>query len=132
MEVRVKDIPEQERVTVFRVMSLDSVGTIGGHSFQIDVYRLTEGKNIFADTEKDYFDLNIDTLLKLNPDKIVICGEDKEEAKARLKSREGWQDLTTVKEDRVVIISCDLICRPSPRIVQTIEVLAKKFYPERF
>lgn len=132
VQARIQNIADQERPTVFRVMGLDPVGTIGGHSFQTDVYRLAGGKNIFADTKKDYFQLDLETPLKLDPDIIVTCGEDEEEAKARIKSQEGWGDLTAVKADRIVVISCDLICRPSPRIGQTIEMLAKKFHPERF
>jgi len=132
VEERVKDIPEQERPTVFRVMGLDPPGTIGGESFQTDEYWIAGGKNIFADTDKNYFQLDLETLLKLDPDIIVICGEDEEEAKARVKNQEGWEGLTAVKADRIVVISCDLICRPSPRIGQTIEQLAREFHPERF
>ena len=113
-------------------MGLDPLGTIGGDAFQTGVYRLAGGKNIFADTKKDYFELDLETLLKLDPDIIVITGEDEAEAKARIKSREGWEGLTAVKADRIVVISAELICRPSPRLAQTIEQLAKDFHPERF
>ena len=132
VQAKIKDIADQERPTVFRVMGLDPLGTIGGESFQTDVYRLAGGKNAFADTKKNYFELDLETLLKLDPDIIVIAGEDEEEAKARVKSQEGWEALTAVKADRIVVISADLICRPSPRVGQTIELLAQKFYPERF
>ena len=132
VEAKIKDIPEQERPTIFRVMGLDPPGTIGGQSFQTDVYRLAGGRNIFADTDKDYFQLDLETLLELDPDIIVICGEDEEEAKGRIKDQKGWEGLTAVKTDRIVVISCDLICRPSPRVAQTIEKLAKEFHPELF
>ena len=132
VEAKIKDIPEEKRPTIFRVMGLDPVGTIGGVSFQTDVYRLAGGKNIFADTDKDYFELDLATLIKLDPDIIVIAGEDEEEAKGKIKEQEGWGDLTAVKKGRIVVISSDLICRPSPRIGQTIEQLAKDFHPERF
>jgi len=132
VQENVEDIPEREKVTVFRVMGLDPLGTIGGDAFQTDVFRLAGGRNIFGNTKKDYFQLDLQTLITLDPDIIVICDEDEEEAKARIKSQEGWGDLDAVKTDRIVVISCDLICRPSPRIAQTIETLAEKFYPERF
>ena len=129
---RVKNIPEQEKPTVCRVMGLDPLGTIGGDAFQTAVYRLAGGKNIFADTEKDYFELDLETLLKLDPDIIVITGEDEAAAKAKIKSREGWEGLSAVKAGRIVVISAGLICRPGPRLAQTIEQLAKKFHPGRF
>ena len=127
-----KNIPEREKVTVFRVMGLDPLATIGGDAFQTDVYRLAGVRNIFGNTNKDYFELDLETLIKLDPDIIVIAGEDEAEAKARIKSRESWEDLTAVKTDRIVVISADLICRPSPRIAQTIEQLDREFHPERF
>ncbi len=132
VEAKIKDIPEQERPTIFRVMGLDPPGTIGGQSFQTDVYRLAGGRNIFADTDKDYFQLDLETLLELDPDIIVVCGEDEEEAKRKVKDQKGLEVLTAVKTDRIVVISCDLICRPSPRIAQTIEILATEFHPELF
>ena len=132
VEAKIIDIPEQERVNVFRVMGIDPVGTIGGYSFQTDVYRHVGARNVFIDTDEDYFELDFETLNKLDPEIIIICGEDEEEARARLRNHEGWQDLTAVKKDSIVVISCDLICRPSPRIGLTIEELAKKLYPERF
>ena len=132
VQAKIQNITDQERPTVFRVMSLDPVGTIGGESFQTDEYWIAGGENIFADTEDNYFELDLETLLALDPDIIVICGEDEEEAKARIISQEGWGDLTAVKTGRIVVISCDLICRPSPRIAQTIEQLAKGFHPSAF
>ena len=65
VEAKVTDIPEQERVTVFRVMGLDPIGTIGGQSFQTDDYRLAGGRNIFADTDENYFQLDLETLSNL-------------------------------------------------------------------
>ena len=62
----------------------------------------------------------------------VVAGEDEAETKAKIKSREGWDGLTAVKTDRIVVIPAELICRPSPRLALTIEQLAIKFRPERF
>ncbi len=127
---RVKNIHEQERPTVFRVMSLDPLGTIGGDAFQSGIYRLAGGKNIFADTKKDYFKIEFETLLKLDPDIIVVAGQNEIEAKAKIKSREGWEGLTSVQTDKIVVIPAELICRPGPRLALTIEQLAKEFHPE--
>ncbi|MFC1940123.1 ABC transporter substrate-binding protein [Chloroflexota bacterium] len=134
VQENIKDIPEREKVTVFRVMGLDPPATIGGDAFQTDVYRLAGGRNVFGNTKKDYFQFDLQTLVTLKPDIIVVGvgDEEEEEAKARVRSQEGWGNLDAVKSDRIVTISTDLICRPSPRIAETIELLAKKFYPERF
>ena len=61
---KTKDVPEQERPTVFRVMGLNPPATIGGAAFQTDDYWLAGGRNVFADTDKDYFQLDLQTLIE--------------------------------------------------------------------
>ena len=110
-------------------MRLNPLGTIGGDAFQTGFYQLAGGKNIFSDTKKDYFEIDLETLIKLDPDIIVVASNNKAAATAGIKSREGWEDLTAVKSDRIVVISAELICRPGPRMAETVEQLAKEFHP---
>ncbi|MCK4590337.1 MAG: ABC transporter substrate-binding protein, partial [Candidatus Latescibacteria bacterium] len=49
VEQKLGDIPEDKRPTVFRVMGIDPPGTVGGNSFQTDIYRIAGGRNVFAD-----------------------------------------------------------------------------------
>jgi iron complex transport system substrate-binding protein len=111
-------------------MRLDPLGTIGGDAFQTGIYHLAGGKNVFADNGQDYFELEFETLLELDPDIIVIAGEDEEKAKARITNRQEWAGLTAVKKDRIAVISAQLICRPGSRLAQTVEQLVKQFHPE--
>jgi iron complex transport system substrate-binding protein len=130
VRTRVRNILPQESPTVFRVMRLDPLGTIGGDAFQTGIYHLAGGKNVFADNGQDYFELEFETLLELDPDIIVIAGEDEEKAKARITNRQEWAGLTAVKKDRIAVISAQLICRPGSRLAQTVEQLVKQFHPE--
>ncbi|MDI6792775.1 MAG: TonB-dependent receptor [bacterium] len=132
VEQKTSNIPEKERLTVFRVMGLEPPATIGSQSFQTDVHRLAGGQNIFSDVDKDYFQLDLETLLERDPDVIIICGQDEEEARRRVMNQEGWQELTAVKNGRILVIPCDLVCRPSPQIGETIEKIAAGLYPELF
>lgn len=132
VQEKLGDILEDRRPTIFRVMGLDPLGTIGGDSFQTDVYRLAGGKNVFGDINKDFFQIDIETLIKRDPDVIIIAGNNPEELRKKIKDQEGWKNLTAVKNDKIFVISCDLICRPGPRIAETIEKIAAYLYPERF
>lgn len=132
VQEKISDIPEDRRPTIFRVMGLDPPGTIGGDSFQTDVYRLAGGKNVFGDINKDFFQIDIETLIKRDPDVIIIAGNNPEKLRKKIKDQEGWEKLTAVKNGKVFVISCDLICRPGPRIAETIEKIAAYLYPERF
>jgi iron complex transport system substrate-binding protein len=132
IEGKIGNIPEEKRPSIFRVMGLYPPGTIGGNSFQTDVFYLAGGRNIFADIKKDFFQINMETLINKEPDVIIICGENTEELKQQLKNQKEWNSLKAVKEDRIFIISCDLICRPGPRLAETVEKIAGYLYPQMF
>jgi len=132
VEERIEDIPKQRRPTIFRVMGLDPPGTVGGDSFQSDIYRIAGGKNIFNDIDKDYFQIDPKMVIERDPDVIIVCGKNPERLKKKVKNQKGWEDLTAVKKNEIFVISCDLICSPSPRIAETIEKIAGYLYPERF
>lgn len=132
LKERLKDISEEKRPTLFRVMGFDPLATVGGESFQTDVFYLAGGRNLFSDIKKDYFEVQRDALLRRNPDVLVVCGEEEEGLKKRLRGHPVFGNLSAVKKDRIFVIPCDLICRPGPRIIEAIERIAGYLYPERF
>jgi iron complex transport system substrate-binding protein len=125
-------IPDDKRPTVFRVMGIDPPATIGAESFQSDVFYLAGGKNAFADVKKDYFQVDARELIKRNPDLIVMCGADEAGSKQRLKNSPDFKDLAAVKNDAVLIIPCDLTCRPGPRVAETAARIARTLHREKF
>jgi len=125
-------IPDQKRPTVFRVMGIDPPATIGAESFQSDVFYLAGGKNAFADVKKDYFQVDPRELLRRNPDLVVICGDDEAELRRKLKENPVFKDLTAVKNDAILVIPCDLICRPGPRVAETAGKIARALHRDAF
>jgi iron complex transport system substrate-binding protein len=45
---------------------------------------------------------------------------------------ERWKGISAVKEGRVHVLNSDLIHRPSPRIVDGLEEVARAIHPEAF
>jgi iron complex transport system substrate-binding protein len=125
-------IPDQKRPTVFRVMGIDPPATIGAGSFQSDVFYLAGGKNAFADVKKDYFRLDPQELLRRDPDLVVVCGDNEVEARRNLRDNPVFKNLTAVKNGSILVIPCDLICRPGPRVAETAGKIARSLHPERF
>ncbi|RLF46944.1 MAG: cobalamin-binding protein, partial [Thermoplasmata archaeon] len=68
-------------------------------------------------------------IIARNPDVIVVVsyGASVEE----IKSRNGWQNIDAIKNDRVYSIDRHLVTS-SPRLVDGLEQLAKWFHPELF
>jgi ABC-type Fe3+-hydroxamate transport system substrate-binding protein len=132
VQERLKGLRERERPGIFRVMGLDPLSTIGGLNFQSEIYRAAGGRNIFEDVEEDFFIVDVEEFRRRNPDVIVVCGDDPKKLRQYLKDQKDWKDIEAIKEDRILVLSCDLICRPGPRVGQTIEKVASLLHPEKF
>jgi|GEM_PF-162782 len=132
VEEKIMDIPEDKRPTIFRVMGMDPPGTVGNDSFQSDIFRIAGGKNVFSDIPKDYFPVNIAAISERDPEIIIISGEDWKKARQKIKKLEGFKDLKAVRKDKILNISCDLICRPGPRTGEAIEKIAGYLHPTIF
>ena len=129
---RLRGIGTVERPGIFRVMGMSPLGTVGGLSFQSDLYRTAGARNIFEDREEDFFLVRLEELNKRDPDVIVVCGEDPEKLVRSLKEHKGWQDIKAIREDRILVLPCDLICRPGPHVGEAIERVASFLFPDRF
>jgi iron complex transport system substrate-binding protein len=46
--------------------------------------------------------------------------------------REGWKDVTAIKNEDVHDVHSDLVTRTGPRLVEGVEEIAKSIYPELF
>jgi iron complex transport system substrate-binding protein len=80
--------------------------------------------------------MDIDELLKYNPDKIILmpCGFDLERTSKEVKALEksdNWKSLEAVQRDEVYAVDANsYFSKPGPRTVTGLEILAKIFYPE--
>jgi iron complex transport system substrate-binding protein len=125
-------IPQDKRVSVFRVMGVNPPATIGAESFQTDVFFLAGGKNAFGDVKKDFFEVDPRELIRRDPDVIVICGDDDKVAKQKLMESPVYSNLTAVKKGSILVIPCDLTCRPGPRVVELVDRISRGLYPDKF
>jgi iron complex transport system substrate-binding protein len=78
-----------------------------------------------------------DKIVQYNPEVLVVapCGFNIERSAMeidKLTGREGWNDLTAVKNNAVYLADADLFTCPSTHLVDGIELLASAFHPELF
>jgi iron complex transport system substrate-binding protein len=105
---------------------------IGGTSFQSDIIRKAGGVNVFQDVEDAYPVVSLDDVKAKDPDVIILNRDEEEAAIQWFLKQPGWSELRAAQEGRLMSISCDYICHPNTRIDKTVEMLARRFYPERF
>jgi len=131
IEEKFQDIPTEKRLKALRLMSTEAM-VIGSKSFQSDILRRAGSINIFEDIEEAYPIVSIEDVRRKDPDIIIFNRDDEGEAIKWFLEQPGWSELRAAKERRLISISCDYICHPNTRIDKTVEILATRFYPERF
>jgi len=131
IEEKFHDIPAEKRLKALRLMSTEAM-VIGSKSFQSDILKRAGGINIFEDNEEAYPIVSLEDVRRKDPDIIIFNRDNEGEVIKWFLEQPGWNELRAAKERRLMSISCDYICHPNTRIDKTVEILATRFYPERF
>jgi len=125
-----KDLP---RPKVFIEIGGAPIVTVGKGSFADDLIRLAGGENIAGKEKEVYPRFGMEEILKRSPEVIVISSMNpKGDYQKILQEWNRWKTIPAVKNGRVHLINSDLIDRPSPRIIDGLEELAKILHPEKF
>jgi iron complex transport system substrate-binding protein len=121
------------RPKVFLEIGEAPIVTVGKNSFGDDLIRLAGGENIAGKEKEMYPRLGVEEILKRSPEVILITSmNSKEDYEKILQEWSRWQTIPAVKHGRVYLIDSDLVDRPSPRIIDGLEEIARILHPERF
>jgi len=121
------------RPKVFIQIGDAPVVTVGQGSFADDLIRLAGGENIAGKEKEVYPRFGMEEILKRSPEVIVISSMNpKGDYQKILQEWNRWKTLPAVKNGRIHLIDSDLLDRPSPRIIDGLEGLARVLHPERF
>ncbi|MFQ5834681.1 MAG: ABC transporter substrate-binding protein [bacterium] len=131
---KTKDLPDSQRPRVFYEVQYDPLMTAGPGTFIDNLIHLAGGVNIASDAAAKYPVYNLETLIERNPEVIIISFWHGSIAASveGVKSRERWQNVEAVKNNRVYGINADLVSRAGPRIVDALEELVSYIRPELF
>jgi iron complex transport system substrate-binding protein len=107
--------------------------TVGKGSFADDLIRLAGGENVAGKEKEVYPRFGMEEILKRSPEVIIISSMNpKGDYQKILQEWTRWKTIPAVKNGRIHLIDSDLIDRPSPRIIDGLEELARVLHPERF
>jgi len=121
------------RPKVFVQIGDAPIVTVGKGSFADDLIRLAGGENIARKEKEVYPRFGMEEILKRSPEVIVISSMNpRGDYQKILQEWNRWKTIPAVKNGRIHLIDSDLLDRPSPRIIDGLEVLAKVLHPERF
>ena len=121
------------RTRVFLQIGEAPIVTVGKGSFADDLIRLAGGENVAGDEKKMYPRFGMEEILKRAPEVIIISSMNPSADYGKiLQDWSRWKTIPAVKNGRIHLIDSDLIDRPSPRIIDGLEEMARILHPERF
>lgn len=120
-------------VKALLVVNTNPLITVNGNTFQDEMIRAAGGTNIAAAESIRYPTLTYEEVVVRAPGVIIMTTMSPDEDYRSVTA--AWLRFTTVpavKSGRIFVIDSDIVDRPSPRMVQGLEELARLFHPEAF
>ena len=119
------------RPRVFLQINEHPLITVGKDTFHNNLINLAGGINISGKDSIKYPKYSLEQVLRSRPDVLLITSMERGVMAERKKERwRQWGQIPAVKQNRIYILDSDLLDRPSPRLVDGLEALAKAIHPE--
>lgn len=120
-----------EKPLVFLQVNLKPIMTVNKNTFLNDLIRLAGGVNMTRNEPMNYPRISLEEVIGKQPDVILVSSMNRgggfEQAKRQWLR---WTLIPAVRNGRVHLVDSDLIDRPSPRIVEGLEIVARLLHPD--
>jgi len=105
--------------------------TVGKGTLADDLIRLAGGRSISEDEWVSYPSCSVETIVAKAPEIIIMSSmESKKDHMNLIKRWQNWKTIPAVKMNAIYVIDSNLVDRPTPRIAEGLEALAKIIHPE--
>jgi iron complex transport system substrate-binding protein len=119
------------RPRVFLQINEQPLMTVGRDTFHDNLIRLAGGVNVSGGEAIKYPQYSLEQVLRHKPDVIIITSMAREATAEKKKDRwKAWTHIPAVQQGRIFLLDTDLLDRPSPRLVDGLESLARAIHPE--
>ncbi|MDQ1285125.1 MAG: cobalamin transport system substrate-binding protein, partial [Thermodesulfobacteriota bacterium] len=103
----------------------------GQDSIVDEVIKLAGGRNSLV-SKKKFLRLNIEEILRLNPDFYIIQRGPMNHDPGPIEQRPYFNQLDAIKNQRFFVVEEQMFSRPGPRSVTAVEDLSRKLHPEQW
>jgi iron complex transport system substrate-binding protein len=118
-------------VRVAYVLSVDPPTIAGPNTFIDELITIAGGQNVFADIRQSWPQVNLEEVVRRDPDVLVLARESEADPQAVLEQLAGWRDLRAVRAHRVFRVSPYFFNRSGPLMPQAARELAGFFRTAR-
>jgi iron complex transport system substrate-binding protein len=122
----------RSRPRVFFQIGISPIVSIGSDSFIHELIVLAGGENVAAgDTAYPRF--SREQVLSLAPEVFIITSMARDAVFEKVKADwRRWPDMPAVRDQRLHLVDSNVFDRPSPRLVEALELLVRLIHPELF
>lgn len=125
------DKDDQKKVYM-EISPSPDIYTAGKNTFMDELLTIIHAENAAGDQE-GWPKINEEQAIASNPDVIITTyGSYVDDPVAEITQRDGWEDVSAVKNEQIYDVDEDLVNRPGPRLVDGVEELGKVIYPDVF
>ena len=135
---RIKSVTENlPKVKVYFEINHVGPWVLGSGSPMDQILEIAGGENIFHDIQSDAFKADPSVIIQRNPDVILTplwphAGRYEVTTVREIVTREGFEKINAVKNDRVYHYDSSLLKKPGPRQITAIKKMAYLLHPYYF
>ena len=120
------------RPRVFLQIGVSPIVSVGTNTFSHELIVLAGGKNL-AEGPIAYPRYSIEQVLALSPEVIIITSMARAAVFKKVKAEwDRWPNMPAVRNHHVFIEDSNLFDRPTPRLVDGLELMVRLIHPELF
>jgi iron complex transport system substrate-binding protein len=120
------------RPRVLMLYDLNPIVAGGHHTYPTDLIHSAGGTSITAELEQDWPRLSIEYIVEKDPEIIFVTEMPSAlSGPTALSALSGWKLTSAVRQNKIYLLD-DRVNHPSPRIIEALELLAKRIHPEAF
>jgi len=129
----VSGIPADQRPIVFYEVWHEPLMSANHKTVIGELIDLAGGVNMFAALPDEYPTVSVEKIVESDPQFIIGPSSHADQMTAEIiGGREGWENLSAVKNNAIYIVDGDIVSRYSPRIVEVLDEFAKILHPDLF
>jgi iron complex transport system substrate-binding protein len=137
MEERVRRVQDKvqgrSRPRVLHILDFNPLISAGKGTFVDDLIRLAGGRNVAETATGKYPRFSMEEVLVQDPEVILLASMKSQDPMVKQRRWwERWKTISAVKQGRIYVLDSDLIHRPSPRMADGLEQVARAIHPEAF
>jgi len=117
----------RKRPKVLAIVGYDPLIVVGGGTFIDDIMRQAGAENIAGKSRQAFPQYSLETLINERPEYIITTRE----IMRGLMRDPRWWKLSAVQGGKVLIVDADVLSRPGPRVIDSVEQIARFIYGKK-